>query len=304
MYDIEKITLVNSVKDAVKQLCADPEALIIAGGSDVLIKIREGHAAGCRLVSIREIDSLRGIKLEDDGTICIGPLTTFTELSESPIIKKHIPVLGFAADQIGGPQIRNIGTIGGNISNGVTSADTASTLCALNALIEITGASDDSTDIKLAVRNIPILDYYVKAGKVCLQTGELCTAIRIRKTDYEGYKGCYIKYAMRNAMDIATLGCSVVSKMSGDGTVLEDVRIAFGVAGPVPMRCAKTEEKLRGMKIDKDLFIALEKIITEDVTPRTSWRASKEFRLQLARELPVRALKETLGLAKTGEKND
>ncbi|MFI3257178.1 MAG: xanthine dehydrogenase subunit XdhB [Spirochaetales bacterium] len=297
MYDIEKITIVHSVEEAVHALQSDCEARIIAGGSDVLIKIREGEYAGCRLVSIREITSLHGIKLEDDGTIFIGPLTTFSEIIESPIIQKYIDVLGFAADQVGGPQIRNIGTVGGNISNGVTGADTASTLCALNAVIEITGPAKDNPK-KLAVRHVPLQDYYVKAGKVCLEPGELCTGIRIYKKDYEGYKGSYIKYAMRNAMDIATLGCSVVSKITEASTgdkIMQDIRIAFGVAGPVPLRCRQTEEKLRNLPINENFFYELSHSIIDDINPRTSWRASKDFRLQLAQELPVRALKQNIG---------
>ena len=281
MYDIEKITKVNTVADAISALVASPDAIIIAGGSDVLIKIREGKLAGCTLVSIREIPELKGIKLEKDETIQIGPLTTFSQLTENPIIMERIPVLGNAVDQVGGPQIRNIGTIGGNISNGVTSADSASTLCALNAEIEITGPK--------GVRKVPILEYYVKAGKVCLEQGELCTAIRIHPEDYKGYKGHYIKYAMRNAMDIATLGCSVVAKLNKD--ILEDVRIAFGVAGPIPMRCPNTENAIKGKVLNSDVYEIMRGEILSDINPRTSWRASQEFRVQLAQELPGRALK-------------
>ncbi|MCI1208175.1 MAG: xanthine dehydrogenase FAD-binding subunit XdhB [Treponema sp.] len=305
MYDIEKNTSVKSVSEAVRVLCADPAAVIIAGGSDVLIKIRSGKLAGCRLVSIREIPELHGIGLEDDETICIRPLSTFTEISENSIIRERIPVLAWAVDQVGGPQIRNIGTIGGNISNGVTSADSASTLCALNAEIEITGPAKNSdgtlkTDGSLSVRRVPILEYYVKAGKVCLEPGEICTGIRIYKKDYDGYCGYYFKYGKRNAMEIATLGCSVVAKING--TLLEDVRIAFGVAGPVPMRCPGTEKAIRGKNIDDNLFRILEKEILTEIHPRDSWRASKAFRLQLAKEMPVRSLKALVEISAAGLK--
>ena len=120
MYDIEKITIVKTVAQAVEALQKDPTAVIIAGGSDVLIKIRSGKLAGCNLVSIREIPELHGVTLESDGTIRIGPLTTFTEITEDPIVREHIPVLAYAVDQVGSPQIRNIGTIGGNISQAPT----------------------------------------------------------------------------------------------------------------------------------------------------------------------------------------
>ena len=131
---------------------------------------------------------------------------------------------------VGGPQIRNIGTIGGNTCNGVTSADSASTLHAWEAIVELTG--------KNGVRRLPIKDFYLRAGKVDIRAeeGEIQTAILIPKVSYENCFGHYIKYAMRNAMDIATTGCSVNVVLSEDKKTIVRARIAYGVAGPVPMR--------------------------------------------------------------------
>ena len=235
MYDIKALYEATSVPHAIELLLAHPEAKIIAGGSDVLVQMREGRLAGCELVSIYGLDELRGVTLEADGTIRIGSLTSFSHITKDLIIQRHIRVLGEAVDQVGGPQIRNIGTIGGNTCNGVTSADSASTLFAWDAEVELTGPD--------GVRLLPIQAFYIKAGKVDLRPGELQTAILIRRASYEGYQGHYIKYAMRNAMDIATTGCSVNVKLSGDGTAIEDVRIAYGVAGPVPMRAPSAEER-------------------------------------------------------------
>ncbi|MEI7883998.1 MAG: xanthine dehydrogenase subunit XdhB [Clostridia bacterium] len=286
MYDIKEIYEAMSVAQAVELLSAHPEAKIIAGGSDVLIKIREGKMAGCELVSIFGINELKGIKIEADGTIVIGPVTSFSSITKDSIIQKFIPVLGAAVDQVGGPQIRNIGTIGGNISNGVTSADSASTLFALNAKLEITGPS--------GTRKLPIQDYYQGPGKVDLKTGELLTAIRIEQSNYEGFGGHYIKYAMRNAMDIATLACVATVKLNASKNAIEEMHLALGVAGPIPMRCPITEEAVKGKKIDAALFDLVGKTVLTEVNPRTSWRASKEFRLQLVEELSKRALKQAI----------
>ena len=132
MYDINHIYEAKSVEDAVRLRMEQPQAIIIAGGSDLLISIRAGDLAGCDLISIYMIDELRGVSLDDDETIRIGSLTSFAALTKDEIIQKHMRVLGEAADKVGGPQIRNIGTIGGNTCNGVTSADTASTLMAVS----------------------------------------------------------------------------------------------------------------------------------------------------------------------------
>ncbi|MGK0465171.1 xanthine dehydrogenase subunit XdhB [Clostridium sp.] len=286
MYDIEKIYQATSVKDAISHLELEPKSIIIAGGSDVLISIRHGKLAGCSLVSIYGLDELRGVTLEDDGSIKIGALTSFSHITKNDIIQKCIPVLGEAVDEIGGPQLRNIGTIGGNISNGVTSADSASTLFALNAKLQIQGPDGE--------RIIPISEYYAGPGKVTLKNAEILTAIYITKENYENFKGNYIKYAMRNAMDIATLGCSVVCKLNAQKDKVEDVRLAYGVAAPIPMRCFKAEEAIKGMSFSDDMFNVFGETAKTEVSPRTSWRASKDFRLQLVGELSKRALKECI----------
>ena len=289
MYDIKALYEASSVQEAIELLTAHPEAHIIAGGSDVLIKIREGRMAGVELVSIYGIDELRGISMDEDGTIRIRPLTSFSHITRDPIIQEHINVLGEAVDMVGGPQIRNIGTIGGNTCNGVTSADSASTLHAWDAVMEITGPE--------GVRHLPIREFYISAGKVALEHNEVLTAILIRKASYEGYKGHYIKYGMRNAMEIATTGCSVNVKLSPDRKTIEDVRIAYGVAGPVPMRVPSAEEAAKGQPVCEETVAKFAHSVLNDINPRTSWRASKEFRQHLAVELADRALRESIRLS-------
>ena len=289
MYDIKALYEAKSVPDAIGLLLAHPQAKIIAGGSDVLVQMREGKLAGSELVSIYGLDELRGVQLDTDGTIRIGSLTSFSHITKDPIIQRHIRVLGEAVDMVGGPQIRNIGTIGGNTCNGVTSADSASTLFAWDAQIEITGPD--------GVRIVPIREFYIKAGVVDLKPGELQTAILIRRDSYTGYQGHYIKYAMRNAMDIATTGCSVNAKLSPDGKTILDARIAYGVAGPIPMRAPSAEAAVRGRAVCAETIAAFGKAALDDVNPRTSWRASREFRLQLAEELAKRALTESIRLS-------
>jgi xanthine dehydrogenase FAD-binding subunit len=99
---------------------------------------------------------------------------------------------------------------------------------------------------------------------------------------------------MRNAMDIATLGCSVVCKLNVKKDKIEDVRLAYGVAAPIPMRCPKAEEAIKGMKISDEMFNIFGEVAKSEVSPRSSWRASKDFRLQLVCELSKRALKESI----------
>ena len=289
MYDMKALYQARDVADAVALRLAHPEAQIIAGGSDVLVQMREGKRAGVELISIYGLDELRGISMEEDGTIRIGSLTSFSHITKDPMIQKYLNVLGEAVDQVGGPQIRNIGTIGGNTCNGVTSADSASTLHAYNAIVELTGPN--------GVRRLPISEFYIKAGKVDIREGEIQTAILIKKEDYIDTYGHYIKYSMRNAMDIATLGTSVNVRLSADKRKVERARIAFGVAGPVPLRAHTAEELAAGKPLSAELADAFAKAVKEDINPRDSWRAAKDFRMHIAVESARRAFLEAAKLA-------
>ena len=278
MFQFKSCEKADTVREAIALLQKTPEARIISGGTDVLIKLHEGKKGYEHLVDIHDIEELKQISINKNGNIVIGSGASFVRISESPIIKKHINVLSVAVSTIGGPQVRNMATIGGNICNGVTSADSASTLFALNAVLNIEGADGK--------RDIPIGDFYLGPGKVDLKSHEILISISITPDNYKGYNGHFYKYAMRNAMDIATIGCSSVCKV--ENGCLIDLRLAFGVAGPVPLRCTSTEKMAAGEKIDSELLNKIADNVRNDVNPRTSWRASKEFRLQIIRELARR----------------
>ena len=291
MYDLKALYEATSVQNAVELRLEHPEAQIIAGGSDVLVQMREGKRAGKELISIYGLDELRGVTIDADENIRIGSLTSFSHITRDPIIQKYINVLGEAVDMVGGPQIRNIGTIGGNTCNGVTSADSASTLHAWEAIVELTG--------KNGIRRLPIKDFYIKAGQVDIRVedGEIQTAILIPKASYENTFGHYIKYAMRNAMDIATLGCSVNVRLSPDKKTIERARIAYGVAGPVPMRAESAEAAANGAPSTREVIDRFGLAVLNDIHPRDSWRASKAFRQHIAVEMAKRCLLESIRLA-------
>ena len=289
MYDMKAYYESESVADAVRLRLEHPEAHIIAGGSDVLVQMREGKRAGVELISIYMLDELRGVTIDEEENIRIGSLTSFSHITKDPIIQKYINVLGEAVDQVGGPQIRNIGTIGGNTCNGVTSADSASTLHAWEAVVELTGPN--------GTRRCPIKDFYKKAKVVDIRGGEIQTAILIPKESYRDTYGHYIKYAMRNALDIATNGCSVNVRLSPDKKPLERVRIAYGVAGPIPMRAPTAEAAINGQPVTMENVDKFAETVLQDINPRDSWRASKAFRQHVAVESARRCLIESVKLA-------
>ena len=262
MYDIKALYEAQSVGEAVSLRLEHPDAHIIAGGSDVLIKMREGKLAGCELLSIYGIDALRGVTMEDDGTIRIGSLTSFSHITKSPIIQEHINVLGEAVDQVGGPQIRNIGTIGGKHLQRRHLRRFRFHAAGWDAIVELTG--------KDGVRRLPIRDFYIRpVWWTCIPT-RFRRPFWIPKEAYAGYQGHYIKYAMRNAMDIATTGCSVNVKLSADKKTLEDVRIAYGVAGPVPCGAPRRKRWPRAKRFPQRLWKPSARRFWRISTPETA----------------------------------
>lgn len=292
MYDIKRIYEAYTIDEAISLKVENSKAIFIAGGSDVLVKIREGKMAGQELISLQLIDELKGVSLEEDGSLKIDALTSFTKITENDLVQKYCKTLGEAVDTAGGPQLRNIATIGGNICNGAPSADSAPTLFAFDAIIEIKG--------KNGYREVPIKDFYLGIGKVDLKDDELMTAVKIRRESYENYYGHYYKYAMRNAMDIATSTCSINVKFS-EGNLVEDIRAAYGIAGPVPVRAYKAEDFLKGKELNEENIRTFSKLALDELKPRDSWRASKAFRTQILYEIAARCLRNILEQRKGGQ---
>ena len=282
MFDVSFVYEAKDVKDAIKKLVENEKSEIISGGTDVLIRVREGKDVGMGLVSIHNIQELKGVKLDGDGSIIIGAGTSFHDITYNEIIQKHIPSLGEAVNTVGGPQVRETGTIGGNICNGATSADSASTMTTLEADIVLEGPNGE--------RIVNIKDFYTGPGKTVRDRCEVCKYFKIKKENYENYYGYYFKYGKRKSLEIATLGCSVLVKLNATKDTIEDVKIAYGVAAPTPSRAPSAEAFAKGKKLSEDFLEEFGKKALLDMQPRDSWRASKEFREQLIKEMARRSL--------------
>ncbi len=284
MFDVKSVYIASSVDEAIEALASHPDAMPICGGTDVLVQNRSGRHTGIPLVSLSAISELKGISIDDDCIIHIGACTCFTDISSNAIIKQYIPMLGYAADQVGSPQIRNVGTIGGNVCNGVTSADSAPSLMALNATLVLRGKNGE--------RRTRLRDFYIGAGKTTRAHDEILCELLISEDAYKNVGGCYIKYGKRNAMEISTLGCAVTVRLSEDKLRFDRVNIAYGVAAPTPIRCGNAESAIINLSVNADSIHKAATLALNELSPRTSWRASKEFRLHLAHELCERAMTE------------
>lgn len=280
MYDITGYHEAQKLQDVFDLIKADANARLIAGGTDVLVKSRDRKEGfvDAPLIGITRIPELQDIILEADGTLVIGAMNSFSKVEHNPLVQKYAPLLSEAVAKVGGPQTRNVGTIGGNVCNGATSADSAPTLFTYNAVLEIHSAA--------GIKNVAIADFYKGAGWVDLQPGEILVKIKIAKADYEGYRGHYTKFAQRQALDIANLSCATLVKVNNN--VIEDIRICFGVASPTPIRMPKAESYAKGKEINEATMAEIGKLCLEDTNTRNSWRASKEYRDHLVQILPGR----------------
>lgn len=283
MFDIQSYHKAESVQDAIRLLKADPQARLIAGGTDVLIKLREFEGFQ-RLVDIHDLPELKALTKEADGTILVGSGATFTELEESPIIRECIPVLGESAATVAGPQIRNVGTLGGNLCNGAVSADTCAPVLALNGWLNLIGPD--------GARTIPALGFHTGPGRVALKPAEILLSVTFRPEDWKGWGTAYHKYAMREAMDIATIGCSAAVKL--EGSEIAGIRLAYSVSAPTPVRCPAAEAAALGRSAAPEglpaTLAAIRDAVEADVQPRSSWRANRDFRMHIIRTLAERVV--------------
>lgn len=287
MFDIKSYTEANSLEELFKRLDNNPEARIVAGGTDILIKNRDRdqNYLGKDLIGITRIPEMHGIYLDDDETLCIGAASSFTTVANNEWTKKLTNTLAYAVSTVGGPQTRNAGTIGGNVCNGATSGDSGATLFAYNAILEVQNSR--------GIKNIPIQEFYLGPGKVNLEQGDILVKIKIKKENYHQFKGHYTKFAQRKALDIANLSCATLIKETNG--VIEDLRIAYGVAGPTPIRATVAEEFAIGKELSETVLSEIGKKCLESTKARTSWRASKEYREHLIQLLPVRNIATALG---------
>ncbi len=284
MFPIEKYHYAGSVDDAVQALAADEKSKIIAGGTDILVRLHEGNTDyGC-LVDINGLDELKEIRMDDEGNIFIGSLATCTEIMEHELIQKHLPMIVDSLATIGGPQIRNTATMGGNICNGAVSADSACAALLYEFDLVIEGREGERLE--------SINGFHTGPGRTILNHSDLLKSFLIRPDKYENFSGSYIKYAMRGAMDIATIGCGAMLRMNGEH--IDTLKLAFAVAAPTPIRCPNAEKAAEKQVLTDETLEAIADAVEKDVKPRTSWRATKEFRLHIIRTLAKRVTQQAV----------
>jgi len=273
---------VGSVREAVELLSKyGKKAHLLAGGTDVLVKLKQREIAPDVLVDIKEIPGLEGIEYRNGGGMRIGPLTTIRELETSPVVRKHLPVLAEAAHVLGSVQVRHRATIGGNICNALPSADTGPYLIGMRASVKVVGPSEE--------RNLLVENLFSGSGQNSLGVGEMVTDIEIPAwSRYTG--GAYIKHAIKNAVDVAIVCVAVVVVTDPLKKVFKEVRIVLGAVGPRPIRPKEAEHYVRGKEIKDEVIIMASELASKDARPRTT----AEYKTEMVRVLTGRAMRQAL----------
>jgi len=250
------------------------KARALAGGTDLIVHLKENFARPEVVVDIKNLEELAGLTLKGD-TLRIGARVTFTDLIESPLIKSKFPLLWEASLTVASVGVRNRATLAGNICSAVPSADSAPALAVYDAEVLTLGIK--------GARRLAIGEWFTGPRKTALLPEEIVVAIEL-KTPAKKHAGCYMKLSRYEGEDLAQGGIAALA--FSDNTY----RVAFCALGPKPSRCPRTEAALNGGKLSEKLLLKAKKTILEEVSPISDIRSSKEYRVHMTQVMLGRAL--------------
>jgi aerobic carbon-monoxide dehydrogenase medium subunit len=265
------------------------KAELIAGGTDVMVVVKQSNRSPEALISLRGIEELSYI--HKNHGYHIGSLTTHRMIEKSTLMQTELAALNQGASQVGSVQVRNVATIGGNICNAAPSADTAAPLMILDAVITLKSRQGE--------RQIPIQDFFVGPSETVKEWDEILTEITIPE-QMGTYGTAYCKHARRKAMNLPIIGVAVGLSLNTDETIA-DARIALTVAAPTPIRVEEAEDFLRGKPLTDDILKEAGLIASspECCSPRDSLRCEGWYREDMVRILIPRVAKDAALNAKS-----
>lgn len=258
------------------------EVNVIAGGTDLIPLMKKGELKPHYVLSLSKIETLREIRFVEKAGLRLGALCTIAEIERSQVIREQYPILNQAASVLGSMEIRNRGTVGGNLCNARPSADMAPSLLVLGARAAMASIKGE--------RVVPLEDFFVGPGKTVLATDEILARLEI-PTLKPGSGGEYIKLGIRKARDIAVVGVAAVLSLASSDGICAEARLALGAVAPTPMRARKAEKILTGRKIDEGIMELAAEAASEEASPITDLRASEGYRRAMVRVLTRRAIK-------------
>jgi CO/xanthine dehydrogenase FAD-binding subunit len=264
----------RSLSDVLSLLAREPGVWQpFAGGTDLMVLLESGKLTHKNYLNIWNLAGLRGIAVTADH-ITLGALTTYTEVQSNPVLREEFPMLCQAASETGGLAIQNRGTIGGNIANASPAADSPPALLAYNAELEL-----------LSVRGsrwVPYQTFHIGYKQMIMQPDELLARVRLPRLwpDLHHY---YRKVGTRKAQAISKV-CFAATARTNEG-IVDLVRIALGSIAPIPLRCIKTEDALRGARLEPSIIEKAKAELAREIVPIDDIRSTKDYRLRVSLNL-------------------
>jgi carbon-monoxide dehydrogenase medium subunit len=259
-------------------------AQVIAGGTDILPKLKRREIQAPEyVIDLKGIPGLDYIRHGENDGLSLGALVTIHDAETSPIVQERFGVLLQAVESMASTQVRNRGTIAGNLCNAVPSADTAPALLCLEGRLKLISQEGE--------RLVNVTDFFTGPSETVLGDGEILEEIQVPNPPANS-GGRYLKLTPRRSMDLAVVGVAAVV-VAKDG-VCSDVRIALGAVAPTPIRARRAEDILRGQKLSDEVIGRAAQIASEECQPISDHRASAEYRCQMVEALTKRSIQQAL----------
>lgn len=276
----------GTLKEAHALLARHARAAVLAGGTDLLVDLRNEAVVYEHVVSLRNLRELKEISYDRKCGLSIGALATHGEIAANPLILKHYPEISESALTLASPQVRNLGTIGGNVCSAVPSADGPPLLMAVNASIRLAGPKGE--------RTLLLADFFTGPRRTVIRPGEILTHILVPPKP-AGAGACYLKFALRDATALAVVGVAAAVLVRGGRC--EAARIVLGAVSPTPVIARKASAALVGGKIDEAAAAEAGRIAKDECRPISDVRGAAEHRRSLVETLTRRAALEAAGRA-------
>ena len=261
-------------------------ARYIAGGTDIIVSIKQKAVQPHALISLRGIEALKHI--DHNSGLSLGSMTPFREMERDSVIAREYPALAQAVRVLANPQIRNVATLGGNICNAAPSADCAPPLMVMEASLTLEGPGGR--------RDVPIDGFFKGPGENCMEAGEVLTQIEIPdKADHTGM--AFLKMG-RVAQDIAIVNAAALLVMDHEKCL--KCRLAVGAVAPVPLRLENVEKIIEGEEIGPDLLGRVDQMVEKEISPITDVRSTEEYRRTMSGILVKKAIEQAIENAEAG----
>ncbi|MEO8538316.1 MAG: xanthine dehydrogenase family protein subunit M [bacterium] len=270
----------KSLGEALSALGNGKKSLLLAGGTDVIVQLREGRRQCDQLIDLKHVPELMSFKIAGDGSLEIGAAAPLAELYEDPEVRKRFPAVVDAATIIGGIAIQSRASLGGNLCNASPAADSSPALMALGARLVITGPAGN--------REIAVEDFFAGPGRNTLQAGEILLQVQIPAA-VPNSGAFYHRFIPRNEMDIA-VASSGVSLVLDSAGVIQSARVALGAVAATPLMVPAAAAALVGKQAGPEAFAAAGEAASAAATPIDDMRGGVAQRRHLAKILTVRAL--------------